>query len=38
MWIGCEDCFEVYSQEVKFRLIDDNSIWAFAGGVWSEPC
>jgi hypothetical protein len=31
MWIGCEDCFGVYSQEVKFRLIDDNSIWAFAG-------
>jgi hypothetical protein len=26
-----EDCFGVYSLAVKFRLIEDNSIWAFAG-------
>ena len=26
-----EDCFGVYSLAVKFRLIKDNSIWAFAG-------
>jgi hypothetical protein len=26
-----EDCYGVYSLAVKFRLIEDNSIWAFAG-------
>jgi hypothetical protein len=26
-----EDCFGVYSQAVKFRLVEDNSIWAFVG-------
>ena len=26
-----KDCFGVYSLAVKFRLIEDNSIWAFAG-------
>jgi hypothetical protein len=26
-----EDCYGVYSLAVKFRFIEDNSIWAFAG-------
>jgi hypothetical protein len=26
-----EDCFGLYSMAMKFRLIEDNSIWAFAG-------